>query len=44
MAKKDEKEFKLMIVELLESGETAVQVSKDYGLNELIFLQVKSLF
>ena len=34
MAKKYEKEFKLMIVDLLQSGQTAVQVSRDYGLNE----------
>mgnify|MGYP001797905898 CR=1 FL=1 len=34
MAKKYEKSFKLMIVGLLQSGQTAVQVSRDYGLNE----------
>ena len=26
--------FKLMIMGLLQSGQTAVQVSRDYGLNE----------
>lgn len=34
MAKYYEKEFKLMIVGLLESGQSVKVVSSDYGLNE----------
>jgi transposase len=34
MAKKYEKEFKVMIVELLQSGQKVIDVSEEYGLNE----------
>ncbi|CAA0151124.1 transposase DNA binding site ISRme3 [Tenacibaculum maritimum] len=33
MAKKYDNEFKLMIVELLQSGQSVKQVSSEYGLN-----------
>ena len=33
MAKQYEKDFKLMIVELLQSGQTVNQVSQEYDLN-----------
>lgn len=34
MATKYEKEFKVMIVELLQSGQKVIDVSEEYGLNE----------
>lgn len=33
MRKKYDKDFKLMIIELLESGQTASKVSEEYGIN-----------
>lgn len=39
MAKQYEKDFKLMIVELLQSGRIVKEVSQEYGLNDSMILR-----
>ena len=44
MAKKYDNEFKVMIVELLQSGQSVNQVSSEYGLNASMIRKWRKLY